>query len=253
MSRYLCTILTFLLIQGPLALATDHVTDQSVTESDSEDVTTEALPDLISPDELSIEMGLPRAKTLMFDGYFETMTIDDWSSLNGLDITQFFKVVVLINKSDRGPSAQTAKVFFEGKPYGTYKVSTGRENLEVAPSGKVYRSSTPQGWFRPTYFSPNHFSRTWNAPMPWAVFFNGGIAMHATTRSHYDELGRRASGGCVRFRHEHAKELYHLIKGAGKAQVPKFSQSGTLRRNDVGNLIMEENYDTLIIVESSRE
>lgn len=209
------------------------------------------LPDLVTPMELSEELHLPEAQTLYNDGYFETMGIDEWSSLNGVDITQYFEVVVLVNKANRGPSAQTAQVYVGGEHYKTFAVSTGREKRELAPSGKVYRSTTPQGWFRPIYFSPNHYSQTWKAPMPWAVFFNGGIALHATTPSHYDELGRRASGGCVRLHHDDAEELYHLIKNAGKGVVPRFRQSGRIMRDSSGRISLERNYNTLIIVENT--
>lgn len=89
--------------------------------------------------------------------------------------------------------------------------------------------------------------------MPWAVFFNGGIALHATTKAHYPELGKRASGGCVRFKYENAKTVYGLIKDAGKAMVPKFTQSGKILRDENGEIILEENYDTLIIVENTQK
>ncbi|MEY4615299.1 MAG: hypothetical protein RJB66_259 [Pseudomonadota bacterium] len=210
------------------------------------------LPDLVSPDELQEELQLPEAKTLVFDGEFETLGIEEWSDMNGIDLTQHFEVVVVVNKAKSGPEAQKAQVYLSGRHYKTFTVSTGREKLELAPSGKVYRSVTPQGWFRPIYFSPNHFSETWKAPMPWAVFFNGGIALHATTRSHYDELGQRASGGCVRLHHDDAKELYHLIKNAGKGAVPKFKQSGRIIRDSMGRIKLEHNYNTLIIVENSQ-
>lgn len=212
------------------------------------------LPDILSPDELSEEMNLGKAQSLSDPSEvdsFAPQSLDDWSSLNGIDITQYFQVVVLVNKAKSGSTAQTAQVYFEGQYYTTYEVSTGRERMEKAPSGKVYRSVTPEGWFRPILFSPNHYSRTWDAPMKWAVFFNGGIALHATTRSHYDELGRRASGGCVRLREDDAEELYHLIKNAGKAYVPKFSRSGKIKLDKSGELAFEYNYDTLIIVENN--
>jgi lipoprotein-anchoring transpeptidase ErfK/SrfK len=212
----------------------------------------EFLPDLISPEELAAELDLTQTQELAPGQRIQVMSIDDWSSLNGIDITQYFRVVVLINKANQGTLAQTAQIFFEGRPFNTYQVSTGRERMEKSPSGKVYRSTTPVGWYRPIYFSPNHFSNTWKAPMPWAVFFNGGIALHATTQSHYSELGQRASGGCVRLTYENAQELFYLIKNAGKSKVPSFSQAGLIRHDALGNIILEYNYDTLIIVENPK-
>jgi hypothetical protein len=52
----------------------------------------------------------------------------------------------------------------------------------------------------------NHRSRKYdNAPMPYAVFFNGGYAVHAT----FDlkRLGRPASHGCIRLHPENAAEF----------------------------------------------
>lgn len=233
------TLLLFMTLAG-LSLA-------QAQEIPSEDY----LPDRISPAELSDEFNIPEAETLWADGFFNMMTIEDWNQKNNLDLTQAFKVVILINKSELGSTAQTAKVYYQGKLYGTYLVSTGRETLELSPSGKVYHSITPQGWFRPLRFSPNHYSQTWQAPMPWAVFFNGGIALHATTKNHYKELGKRASGGCVRLHYDDAKDLYHLIEGAGKAFVPAFTQSGKIIRDEVGFPRYRYDYDTLIIVENN--
>ncbi len=209
------------------------------------------LPDLVSPAELSEEFNLPKAKSLWFDGQFYFFSLDEWSSRNGVDITQLYPIVIVVNKANRGTRAQTAQIYFDGKPYATYSISTGREKMEVSTSGKMYRSITPVGWFSPIYFSPNHYSKTWKAPMPWSIFFNGGIALHATTQNHYNELGRRASGGCVRLKYDDAKELYHLVKNAGKGSVPKFTQSGKLIRNSEGAIRYENNYKTLIIVENS--
>src|SRR5436190_1097331 len=75
-----------------------------------------------------------------------------------------------------------------------WKVSTARK-------GYV----TPQGSWSAKWLSRNHRSRKYdNAPMPYAVFFNGGYAVHAT----FDlkRLGRPASHGCIRLHPENAAE-----------------------------------------------
>ena len=70
------------------------------------------------------------------------------------------KLVAIINKSSIGSSAQTMKVYFEGKLVYEWLVSTGREKLEQAKSGRVYRTTTPIGYYRPTTIELNHFSQT---------------------------------------------------------------------------------------------
>jgi lipoprotein-anchoring transpeptidase ErfK/SrfK len=49
--------------------------------------------------------------------------------------------------------------------------------------------------------------------MPYAVFFNGGYAIHAT----YDikRLGRPASHGCVRLHPNNAAEFFALTREHG--------------------------------------
>ena len=52
-----------------------------------------------------------------------------------------------------------------------------------------------------------------NAPMPNAVFINGGVAIHATP--HVSSLGRPASHGCIRLSPTHAKTFYGLVQAHG--------------------------------------
>src|SRR5690606_29789908 len=125
------------------------------------------------------------------------------------------EVVVVVNKSVRTKTnvdGQTAKVFVDGAFYTEYDVSTGTEEIKETTSGRKYVATTPVGIFRPIRAYKDYMSRTFlSAPMTWAVFFNGGIALHSTTPSQYDRLGKRASGGCVRLRFEEAEELSATI------------------------------------------
>jgi lipoprotein-anchoring transpeptidase ErfK/SrfK len=88
-----------------------------------------------------------------------------------------------------------------------WKVSTGRQGYE-----------TPTGSFKPTWTSHFHRSKTYdNAPMPHAVFFSGGYAVHAT--EYTAKLGKRASHGCVRLAPDHAALFYELVATYGKANT----------------------------------
>jgi len=62
-------------------------------------------------------------------------------------------------------------------------------------------------------------SYTWNAPMPNAVFFIGGIAIHAAAKSAYTNLGTRASGGCVRTTLEDSKAIREKIMDSGRGAL----------------------------------
>ncbi|WP_315926449.1 L,D-transpeptidase [Mesorhizobium sp. SP-1A] len=100
-------------------------------------------------------------------------------------------------------SRQTMQVLAEGRPAFEWKVST-------AGSGFV----TPTGSFRPTRMHEIWYSKKYdNAPMPHAVFFSGGYAVHGT--SQIARLGRPASHGCVRLHPDAAADFYELVEAFG--------------------------------------
>jgi lipoprotein-anchoring transpeptidase ErfK/SrfK len=78
--------------------------------------------------------------------------------------------------------------------------------------------NTPKGNFSPYHATTMHYSKQWdNAPMPYSVFFNKGVAIHGT--NHVSRLGRRASHGCVRLRVKHAKKFYKLARKYGYNRI----------------------------------
>jgi lipoprotein-anchoring transpeptidase ErfK/SrfK len=85
-----------------------------------------------------------------------------------------------------------------------WKVSTGKSGFE-----------TPTGSYQPTWLSKNHVSKTYDdAPMPFAVFFTGGYAVHATDA--VGRLGKPASHGCVRLAPQNAAAFFQLVSAYGK-------------------------------------
>jgi len=100
-------------------------------------------------------------------------------------------------------SSQTMTVSQNGIVKYRWKVSTARK-------GYV----TPKGSWSAKWLSRNHRSRKYdNAPMPFAVFFNGGYAVHAT----FDlkRLGRPASHGCVRLHPDNAAQFFSMTSRNG--------------------------------------
>ncbi|WP_054814580.1 L,D-transpeptidase [Nocardia arizonensis] len=80
--------------------------------------------------------------------------------------------------------------------YGPTPISHGRPGYE-----------TPPGRFRVAFKKEDHWSTMHNAPMKWAVFFNGDIATH---------IGpvEEQSHGCIRMTPEGAEATYnHLSPG----------------------------------------
>lgn len=206
------------------------------------------LDDLASPDEIAGELGLPRTEFLSLTTF---ASLEDIRRVEGLDLTRDYPLIIVINKNVNGPGAQTVRVIENGRQTYEWKTSTGRERMEKAKSGREYFSTTPAGWFYPYYIVRNHYSNTWQVNMEFSVFFNGGIALHATTPDLYYLLGKRASGGCVRLRRENAEYLYARILQLGKGLVPVVRRNGSIARNWRGQVIREYNYKTLIIVEGT--
>ena len=59
------------------------------------------------------------------------------------------------------------------------------------------------------------YSRKYDmSPMPYAVFYRGGYAVHGTGA--VKQLGRPASHGCVRLHTANAATFYSLVKQIGR-------------------------------------
>jgi lipoprotein-anchoring transpeptidase ErfK/SrfK len=109
-------------------------------------------------------------------------------------------VVVTVDKS-----TQRMSVSVDGQPLYDWVVSTG-----------VY--GTPSGTFRPQALSRHHRSSLFNnAPMPYAIFYDGHYAIHGTTQ--ISRLGRPASKGCVRLHPSNAAVLFALVQKEGTGNI----------------------------------
>lgn len=98
---------------------------------------------------------------------------------------------------------QQMQVRVDGVTQYTWDVSTGRSGY-----------ATPPGRYQPIRMHKKYFSKKYdNAPMPYAIFFYGGYAIHGTTD--LKRLGRVASHGCVRLDPANAKLLFALVQQNG--------------------------------------
>jgi hypothetical protein len=109
------------------------------------------------------------------------------------------EVVVKISKS-----SQRMAVSVDGAARYNWPVSTGRRGY-----------GTPNGVYRPQRLERYWYSRLYhNAPMPHAIFFHHGYAIHGTTE--VARLGFIASHGCVRLHPENAAKLFALVRSQMK-------------------------------------
>ena len=100
-------------------------------------------------------------------------------------------------------STQRLQLTYDGRQQESWPISSGREGY-----------ATPRGVFRPQWASKMWYSRKYdNAPMPNAVFFSGGVAVHGTNS--IGMLGSPASHGCVRLAPGNAARFYSLVHKHG--------------------------------------
>ena len=121
---------------------------------------------------------------------------------------------------------------FAAQPHVVAKVSISQQTMDLTvvdnrgqPTSYVWKVSTgrtgystPTGAYHPTWLDIDHVSKTYDdAKMPYAVFFTGGYAVHATAA--IGHLGRPASHGCVRLAPQNAALFYDLVKTYGKSST----------------------------------
>jgi lipoprotein-anchoring transpeptidase ErfK/SrfK len=158
--------------------------------------------------------------------------------------------------SDAAAESKTPEVQVVAKPAAPPKpaitlvarVDQARQILTVSVNGKVrhqwpvssgrHEFPTPTGTFKPEWVAKMWYSKTYDlAPMPHAVFFKDGAAIHATNATGL--LGTAASHGCVRLSPAHAAEFFALVQKHGLAQTkiavtgrPNYTPSAIARARD---------------------
>ena len=104
-------------------------------------------------------------------------------------------------------SAQRMRVYVDGGLAYAWPVSTARRG---------YR--TPAGSYRVQRMERMWYSRKYDwSPMPHALFFRGGYAIHGTYALR--QLGRPASHGCVRLAPGNARTLFEMVRARGGARI----------------------------------
>jgi lipoprotein-anchoring transpeptidase ErfK/SrfK len=148
-----------------------------------------------------------------------------------------YNLIIVVSKKDDPywGKAQTLRVYKRDIGLHYYwMVSSGQKGFETA-----------SGYFRPQAFSSRHWSGKYDAPMLWAVFFNGGMALHSSLdRLAMQEMGNAAaSHGCVHVEDYRAEELFHLVGHSGFGPVEVIDRN--TGRKTGGKA---QSYKTLIIV-----
>jgi hypothetical protein len=113
-------------------------------------------------------------------------------------------------------SQQKLFLYVDGALQGEWLVSTGidgREtpDLDTHPDGRIYDR------YSSTKFPGGDFNGLGN--MPYAVFIQGGFAIHGTPEGNWKKLGTRASHGCVRVHPDNALAFNRMVRESGVQNV----------------------------------
>ena len=95
----------------------------------------------------------------------------------------------------------------------TMHVESGDKTFNWKVSSGKFGYETPAGEYKVLWTDKNHFSDTYDkAPMPNAIFFAPGYAIHGASKSSW---GHPASHGCVRLPVGESALLFDMVKKQG--------------------------------------
>lgn len=193
--------LTFL--AAPFAQAQElPVQDVPVDEADTDGF------DELDPYDPNIESTLQMLDWLYEFQTGEKANIDDGNPhLFASCYRQSCPVWILVDKA-----TQHAYLYVNGVHTYSWLVSTGTPghgtpNFDRHPNGRIYDR----------YTSTKYPGGDWNGlgNMPYAVFIEGGFAIHGTGRGNWGKLGRRASHGCIRLHPDNGYIFNRLVRQYG--------------------------------------
>jgi lipoprotein-anchoring transpeptidase ErfK/SrfK len=104
-------------------------------------------------------------------------------------------------------SQQQMEVVVDGEERYLWRVSTARRGY-ITPPGTYHPQMLARHWYSRKYY---------NSPMPHAIFFDGGYAIHGTYE--IAQLGGPASHGCVRLDPGNAATLFDLVQREGMSNT----------------------------------
>ncbi|MBC7537663.1 MAG: L,D-transpeptidase [Bacteriovorax sp.] len=113
-------------------------------------------------------------------------------------------------------NAQRLYLYMDGVLTYTWKTSTGRLGFETP-----YMDTHPDGRIYDKHTSPKYPEGDYNGlgNMPFAVFIDGGYAIHGTTRGSWSQLGTPASHGCIRVHPDNGQMFNEFVRRNGVRNV----------------------------------
>ena len=215
------------------------------------------------------------AEKLMIEDSYEApqgQIFNEENYLNGTSTFKEYTNVIVINKKDKGPGAQTLRMYSKGQLILTTKVSTGVESLEYVTGiagffRKFGRGATQSHWRHTTrgvytikrVEAGDYRSGENNFHMPFAMFFNDkrGLAVHQVPpdlkggeAAGENALGHRASSGCIRVHKNTIQQIHTAVVEAGTGETPVLdSKTGEYVKQANGQQALQNGYKSIVIVE----
>lgn len=114
-------------------------------------------------------------------------------------------------------ATQKLYLYLIGELKDSFLVSTGTAGAHETP----LISRQPSGPILTKYSSRKYPGGSYKGlgNMPYAIFVQGGYALHGTTTGSFSKLGTKASHGCVRLHPDNAKIINALVKTVGLEQT----------------------------------
>jgi lipoprotein-anchoring transpeptidase ErfK/SrfK len=120
---------------------------------------------------------------------------------------------------------QRLSLYEKGSLIAEWDVSTGAGGYETPdfdrhPNGRIYDSYESKTYPGGSYIKTDENGRRVNlGNMPYAVFIEGGYAIHGTGRGNWRKLGSKASHGCIRVHPDNAETFNRLVRKYGISET----------------------------------
>ncbi len=93
-------------------------------------------------------------------------------------------------------------------------------NFDRRPNGRIYTEYESKKYPGGGYVKTDENGRKINlGNMPYAVFIEGGYAIHGTSRGNWKRLGSKASHGCIRLHPDNAEKFNRLVLKYGISET----------------------------------
>ncbi len=141
------------------------------------------------------------------DGFIDDLTSDALRTC----YRQSCRVWALVSRAD-----QKLYLYQNGKMTHSWLVSTGMKGYTTPrfdrhPNGRIYDRYSSKAYPGGDYRGLGN--------MPYAVFIQGGFALHGTPEANWHLLGRRASHGCIRQHPDNGLYFNRLVRSVGIRNV----------------------------------